>query len=249
MEQWKQIRNAPEGYYISDLGRIRIESDTREVIKLGYLEGSGYRMVGIGFKKYFVHRLVADHWVDGPDDYECVNHLNGIKDDNRAVNLEKTTFKKNNQHAIDTGLKPFKGAEHPNAELTLEQVHEIYRLKKEGKRLYQIKGIFDLNYGTLKCIFNGKNWKYEYEKFFGETHKKTGRCGNYQWAAIPEEKVLRIYALKKEGKRIFEIAKELGLHFATTKNIFHGKNWKHLYKEHFELSGSIHNKGHEHAIT
>jgi hypothetical protein len=233
MEQWKQINGAPDGYEISDLGRIKIIKSGSEIIKLGYLQGDGYRMVGIGFTKHFIHRLVADHFCDGPNDYECVNHLNGIKTDNRAVNLEKTTYKRNNQHAIDTELRPFKGVDHYNTFLTIEQIHEIYRLKKEGKRLYQIKGIFGLNYGTLKCIFNGKNWKYEYEKFFGEGYKKNGRSGNNQWAAIPESQVLRIYELKKAGKRIFEIAKELGLQFATAKNIYHGKNWKHLYKEHF----------------
>jgi len=234
MEQWKQIQLAPIGYLISDLGRVKIIKDDYEIIKLGYLQCDGYRLVGIGKKAHFVHRLVADHWVDGSDIYQCVNHLNGIKDDNRAVNLEKTTYKRNNQHAIDTGLKPFKGADHPNVDLTLEQVLEIYRLKKEGKRLHEVHKIFNINYGTLKCIFKGINWKYEYEKFFGTTFKPTGsRSGEVCGRSIPKEKVLRIYELKKMNRRIFEIAKELDLNFATVKNIFHGKNWKHLYKEHF----------------
>lgn len=234
MEQWKQINGAPLGYLISDFGRIKILKDDFEIIKIGYYQGDGYRMVGIGFKKHFVHRIVADHWVDGPVEYECVNHLNGIKDDNRAINLEKTTYRRNNQHAIDTGLKPFIGAQHPNTELTVDQVHEIYKLKKGGKRLHEVHKIFNINYGTLKCIFKGINWKYEYEKFFGETFKPTGsNYGEVCGKSIPREKVIQIYAMKKEGKRIFEIAKALNLHFHTTKNIFHGKNWKHLYKEHF----------------
>lgn len=234
MEQWKQIQGAPLGYLISDVGRIKIIKSDSEIIKIGYLQGDGYRMVSIRAKAYFIHRLVADHWVDGPDDYECVNHLNGIKDDNRAVNLEKTTYRRNNQHAIDTGLRKFTGVDHHNSELTIEQVHEIYRLKKEGKKLHQIKGIFNLNYGTLKCIFSGENWRYEYQKFFGFGYEKTGRpTGSRMWSAIPQDQVLKIYELKKAGRRIFEIAKELNLHFHTTKNIFHGKNWKHLYKEHF----------------
>lgn len=233
MEQWKQIQDAPEGYYVSDLGRIKIETDTREVVKLGFLAG-GYYMVSINHKTKAVHRIVAEHFCDGPDDYECVNHLNGIKTDNRAINLEKTTYKRNNQHAIDTGLKPFKGDSHPNASLTLDQVLEIYRLKKEGKRLHEVHKIFNINYGTLKCIYNGSNWKYEYEKFFGTTFKPTGsRAGEVCGRSIPKEKVLKIYELKKMGKRIFEIAEELDLPFHTVKGIFNGKNWKHFYKEHF----------------
>lgn len=234
MEQWKQIEGAPIGYMVSDLGRIKIIKSGFEVIKLGYPQGDGYRMVGIGFKKHFVHRLVADHWCDGPKIYECVNHLNGVKDDNRAVNLRKSTIKENNQHAVDTGLNRLKGSDHPNTDFSLKQVHEIYRLKKEGKRLHEVHKILNINYGTLKCIFNGSNWKYEYEKFFGTTFKPTGsRSGEVCGKSIPKEKVLKIYELKKSGKRIFEIANELELQFNTVKNIYHGFNWKYLYKEHF----------------
>lgn len=233
MEQWKQIDWASDGYLVSDQGRIKIVKPGRESIITGYLS-SNYPMVRIEGRQIFVHRIVADHWCDGPADYQCVNHLNGIKTDNRAINLEKTTYKRNNEHAIETGLKKFRGEEHPRAALTLEQVHEVYRLKKEGKRLHEVHKIFNINYGTLKCIFNGSNWRFEYEKFFGTTFKLTGsRSGEVCGRSIPKEKVIQVYTMKKEGKRIFEIARELNLHFHTVKNIFHGKNWKHLYKEHF----------------
>lgn len=234
MEQWKQIANVPDGYFVSNLGRVRIVKGLREWIKVG-AKCNGYLTVSIDGVKHYVHRLVAEHWCDGDDNYECINHLNGIKTDNRAVNLEKTSYKKNNEHAVKNDLNRMKGEDHPNTEMTLERVLEIYRLKKEGKRLHEVHKIFNINYGTLKCIYNGSNWKYEYQKFFGESYKKQGGVdsGSKMWKSIPEEKVLKIYELKKMGKRIFEIAKELDLQFATVKNIFHGKNWKHLYKEHF----------------
>lgn len=95
MEQWKQIRNAPSGYFVSDLGRIKIIKNDSETIKIGHKNKDGYLLVGINYQQLYVHRLVADYWCGGPDDYECVNHLNGIKTDNRAVNLEKTTYKRN----------------------------------------------------------------------------------------------------------------------------------------------------------
>ena len=53
-----------------------------------------------------VHRLVAVHFVDGFDVDREVNHLNGDKTDNRAVNLEWVTRTQNHNHAVDIGLQP-----------------------------------------------------------------------------------------------------------------------------------------------
>lgn len=42
-------------------------------------------------KLYSIHRLVAIHFIDNPDNLPCVNHKNEIKTDNRAKNLEWCT--------------------------------------------------------------------------------------------------------------------------------------------------------------
>ena len=50
-------------------------------------------------KKITVHRCVAEAWIPNPDDLPQINHLNGLKQDNRAENLEWCTAAANNAHA------------------------------------------------------------------------------------------------------------------------------------------------------
>lgn len=105
-ENWKIIEEFPN-YLISNYGNIKtlktLENRTTHI-------NSGYELVvfNVGEKRYsrLVHRLVAIAFLPNPEDKPCVNHLNGIKTDNRAANLEWVTYKENIAHAIKTGLIP-----------------------------------------------------------------------------------------------------------------------------------------------
>ena len=57
-------------------------------------------------KSYYVHRLVARAYLKNYNEKLQVNHINGIKTDNRFENIEMVTLQENIKHSIITGLKP-----------------------------------------------------------------------------------------------------------------------------------------------
>lgn len=96
-----------EGYYqISNLGRIkslaRITTDGRtikdRILKLEKRK-SGYVYIMLSkngnTKVFSVHRLVAKTFIPNPENKEQVDHINTIKDDNRAKNLRWVTGEEN----------------------------------------------------------------------------------------------------------------------------------------------------------
>lgn len=70
---------------------------------------SGYKAVNLYKDKKgnttTVHRLVAKAFIPNPNNYPCVNHINGCKTDNRVTNLEWCDYAHNAKEAFKIGLR------------------------------------------------------------------------------------------------------------------------------------------------
>lgn len=100
MEIWKIINDRPN-YEISDLGNVRnliTKKVLRTYISKGYIAIS-LRDSSYNKKNYLLHRLVAQTFLENPENKPDVNHKNGIRTDNRRVNLEWCTEKENSFHS------------------------------------------------------------------------------------------------------------------------------------------------------
>ena len=105
----------------------------------------GYQVVGVGHGSYLVHRMVAETWIDNPNHYRDVNHINGDKEDNRVENLEWVTHIQNIRHACRTGLS--KGRSAP---IRIVETGEVFESQHECAR--RIGG----DQGTIARCLAGK---------------------------------------------------------------------------------------------
>jgi DNA-binding NarL/FixJ family response regulator len=117
--------------------------------------GAGYRAIGIKHEgrqqTFYVHRLVAEAFIQRPADCNEVNHLDGDKANNHVANLEWTTHARNLQHAAQAGL-------HASTYLTPADVREVRRLLASGRSLSAIAKDFGVSHSAISHLKHGRSW-------------------------------------------------------------------------------------------
>lgn len=181
MEVWSKIKDYEGIYEISTFGRIKslsrlkkgVENTsylTKEKILKNVFDKDGYCLINLyknnKSKTFKIHRLVALHFIENTLNKEQVNHINGIKTDNRIENLEWCTHSENMKHALINKLKiPLKGENCKVSKLTDKIVIEILTKKKEsnGKRNWGAKEIclkYNIKSTCISEVVSRRNWKH-----------------------------------------------------------------------------------------
>jgi hypothetical protein len=174
-EVWKTIPGNREIYMVSNEGNVKTAD--RIGARGHFIKGrdlsfhknsSGYNRVGMNLdgnlREYLVHRLVAQLFVDNPNNKPCVNHKDGNKLNNRSDNLEWCTRSENEKHAWEIGLKTphaLKGEKHAMHKLTQAQVDYIRRVHIPFDKEFGSKPLankFNVSAQTITNIVHKWNW-------------------------------------------------------------------------------------------
>ena len=166
MEEWRSIKGYGGVYEVSNQGNVRsitrrykakdcprgklLEGKTMktELTPNGYIqvilrgEGKSY--------SHRVHRLVAEAFIPNPDKKPHVNHINGMRTDNRVENLEWCTVSENLKHIYELGYIT------PKRKLTREQIEAI---RKDDRPAHIIAKEYNSSATAIGNIKRGTTYK------------------------------------------------------------------------------------------
>lgn len=164
-EIWKDIKGYEGLYQISNFGRVKSLDHLKrwgaktilhkgKILKQQIIKTNGYFSVALSkkskAKRYLVHRLVAQAFVENLKNYNVINHKDENKLNNNATNLEWCSYNYNNNYG-NHGQK----------------ISETRNFNK-NKKVYQ----YDLN-GNLINIFKSS---LEAKRFFKIKNNSITRC-------------------------------------------------------------------------
>lgn len=163
MEIWKPVKDYEGFYEVSNIGNVRsiprviiskngVKKVFKEyILKTPQEDRNGYLKIVLnrtGYKNKWVHRLVAESFLEPVKGMNFVNHLDSNRKNNHVSNLEWTTMVENNWHS-------------PSTKLSKHDVHFIRDCADSNQfSIKELSDIFPIKESHIRQIVNGKVWKH-----------------------------------------------------------------------------------------
>lgn len=218
VEVFKDITGYEGQYQIGNQGSVkslarrpqgRVAPITEKLLSFK-ISKSGYPTLGLckGNKKTFftIHRLVAQHFIDNPENKPTVNHRDTVKTNNCVSNLEWSTHREQMSHAVDNNLLELRGAPRYSPEMKQQLQNEH---STTGISISALSRKYGVSERTIGRVVNG------------EIEPKT---------KLSREDVNQIITLRKEGKTLKTISEKFNCGTSQIHRITRGESRNNKYE-------------------
>lgn len=134
-EIWKDIKGYEDLYKICIDGRIKNKKNQYKTPTIGK---RGYYVINLWKNnkqtQYYIHQLVAIHFIPNPNNRTEVDHINAIKTDNRIENLRWVTHQENMNNPNTTPLLNYWEGKKQSEETIQKRVAKLRGKKKPYKQ-------------------------------------------------------------------------------------------------------------------
>ena len=90
--------NGFENYLIYPSGKVYSKESEIYLKRAEHTEG--YYQVVLYKKPHYIHRLLAEHFIENPDNKRCVDHIDRNRKNNKLNNLRWVTHSENSQNTV-----------------------------------------------------------------------------------------------------------------------------------------------------
>jgi uncharacterized protein YerC len=193
-----------------------------------FVNDNGYVVTSITmsknvYKRYRVHRLVAETYLDKPIDYSDVNHKDHNKQNNHYNNLEWCDRAYNIKYSIDRGFNPSQGQTHPSATYNEDSIRLVCKLLVDGLRNCDIATITGVHKDTISKIRHKEIWCHVVSEYEIPISHRRGR--------ISVKKVKVVCDLIEKHCSNVHIKEVTGLSLFTISKIRNRKTYRHVSKD------------------
>lgn len=144
MEIYKDIIGF-ENYQISNYGNV-YSKKTKKVLK-NLLNTNGYLKVHLQIKgkmkNLYIHRLVGEYFVENPNNFKYIDHIDRNKLNNYFTNLRWCTASENIKNIGNKKRYSISRAGHKK-EYTRDIINKIMNMKKDGIKVMEISRLLNI---------------------------------------------------------------------------------------------------------
>lgn len=160
MATWMPIAASNGMYQVSDLGEVR-NATTGKIIRQRK-DRDGYMLVDVRKGRLErvtlkAHRVVAEAFLPNPENKPEVNHLSGVRHDNRLENIEWSTVSENRAYSYKLGRVV--GNERAIVAVKGDELLNFKSLKEAERKGFNRNGIYHCINGVYKH-HHGYEWRY-----------------------------------------------------------------------------------------